>query len=217
MRKYQRTSLFLLLILVAISVLEISCVNNTTPASDAPKTQPNEWSTPKPWLLEWFFFPLNQAAERVTKKIFWLKVSPKNSPISPEKFTGYHTWTDFETFPTEKNTEVSVRAICDGPILLKKWATGYGGVVAQRCQLDKKTVTVVYGHLKLASISASINAELQTGDIIGILGKWYSSETDGERKHLHLSIHEWSTINIRGYVTTSEGLKEWKDPMKYLK
>jgi hypothetical protein len=42
MRKYQRTSLFLLLILVAISVLEISCVNNTTPASDAPKTQPNE-------------------------------------------------------------------------------------------------------------------------------------------------------------------------------
>jgi hypothetical protein len=55
--------------------------------------------------------------------------------------------------------------------LLKKWATGYGGVVAQRCQLDKKTVTVVYGHLKLASISASINAELQTGDIIGILGK----------------------------------------------
>ena len=44
-------------------------------------------------------------------------------------------------------------AVCTGPLRLKEWATGYGGVAVEQCQLDKQTVTIIYGHLRLASIT----------------------------------------------------------------
>ena len=61
-----------------------------------------------------------------------------------------------------------------------------------------------------------VNTFIQSGEQIGILGKGYSDETDGERKHLHLDIHKGSSINIAGYTPTSAGLASWIDPMKYL-
>ncbi len=54
---------------------------------------------------------------------------------------------------------------------MKKWATGYGGVVVQKCELNKEAVTVVYGHLKLASVETTINTELKAGEQLGVLGK----------------------------------------------
>lgn len=54
---------------------------------------------------------------------------------------------------------------------MKKWATGYGGVVAQKCELGKESIVVVYGHLKLASMQTAINTELKAGEKLGILGK----------------------------------------------
>ncbi len=164
-----------------------------------------------------FLFPLDRSKERVTKKTFWLRISPKNSPVSPEKFSGYHTGVDFEIFEWEEDTDIIIKAICSGPLLMKKWATGYSGVVAQKCELGKESVVVVYGHLKLASVQTAINTELKAGDQLGVLGKWYSSETDNERKHLHLSIHKWAGINIRGYVSTEWELSQWFDPLKLLK
>lgn len=160
--------------------------------------------------------PLDQWTERHTKKILGTKVSPKNSPVSPEKFTGYHAGADFETFPSEKDTEIPVRAICAGKLVLKKRATGYGGVAVQRCRIDNQEVTVVYGHLKLESISAKTDSTLEMGQTIGLLGKGFSTETDGERKHLHLSIHIGTMVDIRGYVATSGELKQWLDPLRYL-
>lgn len=212
MRKYRKISLWVFLILASLLVIEVSCTQNPTAPGDSPIDTIIK-STPS---ADKFHFPIDKGLDRVTKKTFWLQVSPKNSPVSPEKFSGYHTGTDFETFDTEKDTAISIKAICTGPLLLKKWATGYGGVAVQKCELDKELVTVVYGHLKLESIVANINAELKTGDMIGVLGKWYSSETNGERKHLHLSIHKWSGVNIRGYVATNGELVQWFDPMKYL-
>ncbi|NTU99252.1 hypothetical protein HGA64_04600 [Candidatus Falkowbacteria bacterium] len=44
-----------------------------------------------------FVPPISDALSRVTKKPFGIKVSPKNSSVSPERFTGYHTGVDFET------------------------------------------------------------------------------------------------------------------------
>lgn len=161
MRKYQKTSLLLFFMLATIFVLEVSCVKNELPPSNTPNNQPQE--TEKALNL---IFPLDKVSERVTKKTFGLYVSPKKSPVSPEKFTGYHTGTDFETFPSEKDAEISIKAICTGPLLLKKWATGYGGVAVQQCTLNKERVTVVYGHLKLESITAHNNIELQTGDTL---------------------------------------------------
>jgi hypothetical protein len=155
--------------------------------------------------------PLDRAGERVTKKPFGIFITPQNSPVQPEKFRGYHTGTDFEIFPEELNADVPVFAICDGKIALKKTATGYGGVLVESCELNGGPVTVIYGHLKLASIKKSTGDTLTQGEEIGILGKAYSAETDGERKHLHLGIHKGAGVNILGYVQSKTELSGWLD------
>jgi murein DD-endopeptidase MepM/ murein hydrolase activator NlpD len=153
--------------------------------------------------------PVFDAASRITKKTFGLYVTPKNSPVSPERFTGYHSGVDFETTASEQDVDVPVDAVCTGKIVLKKWASGYGGVLAQRCAFDGNEVVVIYGHMKLASVKVSIGDELVRGGKIGVLGKGYSTETDGERKHLHLGIHTGSTITILGYVQKESQLADW--------
>lgn len=163
-----------------------------------------------------FSAPLDRAGERITKKPFGIYITPQNSPVKPEKFRGYHTGTDFEIFPEELNADVSVKAICDGKIAVKKTATGYGGVLVESCELDSQPITVIYGHLKLASIPKKAGDDLVKGEEIGILGKAYSVETSGERKHLHLGVHEGTTVNILGYVPKEADLSGWIDPVKYM-
>jgi murein DD-endopeptidase MepM/ murein hydrolase activator NlpD len=147
----------------------------------------------------------------VTKKPFGIYITPQTSPVQPERFRGYHTGTDFEIFPEELNADVPVHAVCKGAIALKKNASGYGGVLVQNCNLENQPVTVIYGHLKLTSISKNAGDNLNAGETIGILGKAYSSETDGERKHLHLGIHKGTTVNILGYVQSQSELSGWID------
>ena len=160
----------------------------------------------------WLFQPpLDRAAERVTKKPFGIYITPQNSPVQPERFQGYHTGTDFEIFPEEISVDVSVKAICDGKILEKRTASGYGGILVQNCILDNQSITVLYGHLKLASIAKKTGDALTKREEIGVLGKAYSVETDGERKHLHLGIHKGSGIDIRGYVQNQSELSGWID------
>ncbi|HUO75338.1 MAG TPA: M23 family metallopeptidase [Candidatus Paceibacterota bacterium] len=160
--------------------------------------------------------PLTNAKSRETKKPFGIYVTPSDSPVSPEKFTGYHTGLDFETTPAEADIDVPVRALCDGTLLVKEYATGYGGVAVQSCVLDGQPVTVIYGHLKLASITPAVGSAIARGDALGVLGKGYSTETDGERKHLHLGIHKGTTINILGYVQTKAALNGWLDPAPFI-
>ncbi len=160
--------------------------------------------------------PLSSAAERITKKPFGIKVSPQNSPIQPEKFSGYHTGVDFEIFPGEENIDVPVSVICQGILIYKNYVKGYGGVAIEKCTINQEVVTVLYGHLKLSSITNRVGDELFTDAKIAILGKAYSQETDGERKHLHLSIHKSSAIELRGYVSKVSELSAWIDPQKIL-
>lgn len=183
-----------------------------SPSQDTGTTAPPEnTNIAAPQSPDGFEPPLDRASERVTKKPFGIYITPQTSPIQPERFQGYHTGTDFEVFPEELNADVSVHAICDGKISLKKSASGYGGVLVEGCTLNNQPVTIIYGHLKLASISKNTNDELSAGETIGILGKSYSSETDGERKHLHLGIHKGSRINILGYVSSQSQLSGWID------
>lgn len=157
--------------------------------------------------------PINNALSRVTKKFFGLKVSPGNSSVSPERFSGYHTGVDFETLPSEQDVDVPVYAVCSGPLKLKKSASGYGGVAVQACTTNGKDVTVVYGHLRLSSISAKVGQQLSAGEQLAVLGQGYSAETDGERKHLHLGVHRGTVINLLGYVQQSADLSQWFDPL----
>ena len=160
--------------------------------------------------------PLDRIKERVTKKPFGIYITPATSPIQPERFQGYHTGTDFEIFPEELNADVPVHAVCSGKLLVKEYASGYGGVAVESCSLDSNPITVIYGHLKLSSISNKAGSGINVGDTIGILGADKSVETDGERKHLHLGFHKGSLVNIRGYVQLESGLSEWIDPCLYV-
>ena len=157
--------------------------------------------------------PLGDALSRVSKKPFGIYITPKNSPVSPERFTGWHTGADFEIFPGEENKDVSVLAICSGKLLVKEFGRGYGGMLVQACNINNQPVTIVYGHLKLESIGPKIGDELSAGSVIGILGRGHTSETDYERKHLHLGIHKGIKVDTRGYIAAEAELKNWIDPL----
>lgn len=223
MKHLQKTYRLSFLFWVSLYVF-VSCATNTLPPKISPTGTTSEVVSETkalsgaitPSSSSWLIFPIDQALSRVTKKTFWLWITPKTSPVSPERFQGYHAWTDFETLPSEQESDIAVQAICTGPLMLKKWATGYGGVAVQKCKIDSQDVTVIYGHLKLESISASVNTSIWAWEKLAVLGKGFSHETDGERKHLHLGIHLWSVIDIRGYTSTRAELKAWMDPLKYL-
>lgn len=160
--------------------------------------------------------PVDRAAERVTKKPFGIYVTPKNSPVQPERFAGYHTGTDFEIFPGEEDLDVTVFALKDGKVLYKQWVNGYGGVLIQSATIDNNPVTILYGHLNIGSIDKKIGDNLAEGERIGVLGKGYSQETGGERKHLHLAVYRGKNINLRGYVSDRRQLNSWMNPMDVL-
>jgi len=159
--------------------------------------------------------PLDRAKDRVTKKPFGIYITRENSPIKPERFSGYHTGADFEIFANEINIDVPVKSVCTGKVVKKENISGYGGVLIAGCKLNNETVTVVYGHLKLESISKNVGDDLTAGEVIGNLGKNKSVETDGERKHLHLGIHKGLNINYSGYVFSKDNLGGWIDPCEY--
>ena len=161
--------------------------------------------------------PLVRAREKVTKKPFGIKISPQDSPIQPERFSGYHTGVDYEIFPGEENTDVSVFAICSGNLLVKKTVLGYGGALVQKCNLENQAVTIIYGHIKLSSVKQKIGDYIAEGEELAILGRGYSAETDSERKHLHLGIHKGSAITLLGYVQNQADLADWIDFEAYLK
>lgn len=99
--------------------------------------------------------------------------------------------------------------MCAGAVRFTGWVKGYGGVLIQDCTVQQQEVTVLYGHLKIASITKSTGGTLSTGATIGLLGKGYSTETDGERKHLHLSVHRGTALEYRGYVSSATELDQW--------
>jgi murein DD-endopeptidase MepM/ murein hydrolase activator NlpD len=194
---------------------EIILPTNNTPAtlSAVPKNTPETPSKKEedaaedksPWQA-----PIDQAALRVTKKPFGIFITPKNSLVSPERFSGYHTGTDFEFLENEVEPP-EFRAVCSGVVTQKRVANGYGGVLVTRCSVAEKTYSVVYGHVALGSIDKKAGDTVGAGEALGRLGKAYSSETDGERGHLHLGVYTKSEASILGYVPSKEALGAWVD------
>ncbi|MGI6373800.1 MAG: M23 family metallopeptidase [Patescibacteria group bacterium] len=159
---------------------------------------------------DYFLPPVPEFFARITKKSFGTYVTPQNSPVSPERFSGYHSGVDVEFSDLEEL--VPVTAIGDGLVIFSGRVNGYGGVVIIRHKLNGQIYSALYGHLALASLPA-LHSLVSTGDIIGALGAAYSSDTDGERRHLHLSIYPGETINFRGYASTKSELTAWLDPL----
>lgn len=151
--------------------------------------------------------PLDNALARITKKPFGIKVSPGNSPVTPEKFSGFHSGTDFEIFESEKEDDVQVKAICDGKIIQKTSVGGYGGIIIQKCQHENNPVLILYGHILLNS--STQEKEIKKGDFLALLSPANSPQSGYERKHLHLGIIKGEKINYRGYVQTEKELSNW--------
>ena len=156
-----------------------------------------------------FVAPLERIAERVTKKPFGIFVEE-------ERFTGYHTGTDFEIFSGEQQQNITVSTICGGQLRSKELAGGYGGVVLQDCIRESQPLTVLYGHLRLQSIAHNNGDYLLPGQALGVLGTAYSTETDGERAHLHLGILKGTVTNLAGYVSQQSQLSPWINPVTIL-
>lgn len=162
--------------------------------------------------------PLPNALSRETPLHFGLHVTPDpaTNPIDPpERFEGYHAATDFEIRKNEANKEIPVYAVCGGTIHYSGFAEGYGGLVTEYCNMGGQDVTVIYGHLAVDSlVEAGITVE--TGAMLGILGAARSSDTDGNRKHLHLGIVKEHSSEIRGYVQSESELDLFLDPLELI-
>jgi murein DD-endopeptidase MepM/ murein hydrolase activator NlpD len=155
-----------------------------------------------------FAEPAADFKARVTKKPFGINITPGNSPISPERFFGYHTGADAEY--TDIVTDVTVHSIADGEIVTARRASGYGGVIVLKFQLNGQDMYAIYGHVRPAGMKAA-GTKVIRGEKIAVLGTGYSTETDGERRHLHLGIANKNTIT--GYVASEAELKAtWRDP-----
>ena len=155
--------------------------------------------------------PMERLSERRIIKPFGIFITPDNSPVLPERFSGYHTGVDFEILAGEENLGVTVLAICDGELLVKRWAGGYGGVAVQACQINNEPVTVIYGHVALESIKYDVGDRISRGATLGMLAQ-PGPATDNERQHLHLGIHKGSEVNLLGYVPSQSQLESWINP-----
>ncbi|MFH2104803.1 MAG: peptidoglycan DD-metalloendopeptidase family protein [Parcubacteria group bacterium] len=160
--------------------------------------------------------PIRDAEGRISKKPFGIKITPATSPVQPEKFSGYHTGTDFEVREAEVNQEVAVHPICAGKIKEVKKVSGYGGVVIQSCTINNESVSVIYGHISISQSPIVSGDQVALNNQIAVLADHESIESGGERKHLHLGIYKSDQIDLRGYVSTEAELKEWINPESIL-
>jgi hypothetical protein len=212
----KKVIIVILIILTALIAFWSFQKKSEAPTIQIPPSE-NEINLKQPLVPEIAFnIPLLNSQERITKKPFGILIDPRTSPVQREKFSGYHTGTDFETFPEEANIDVEVRSICAGEIIQKKKVFGYGGVIVQSCILEEEKITVIYGHLKLSGSLAEVGKTFSTGDKLALLGADSSTDTDGERKHLHLGIKRGDTIDWRGYVSRENELSGWLNPEKII-
>ena len=184
--------------------------STTEPSAPSPSTELASPETQTTYLYQ----PTVDFASRVTKKPFAIYVTPENSPITPERFTGWHTGADAEY--EDITAEVTVHAISNGTVRSSRRANGYGGIVVIEHTINNQTLLVIYGHLDPTSLIRE-NSSVTAGQQIGILGKGGTDETDGERKHLHLGILSTPKLNVRGYVDSPTKLTDWLDPLTFFK
>lgn len=197
---------------INVNTAVVTNVNTVPPANVNAVPAANTNTNAAPAVLT---SPLDKSTQRITKKFFGTYITPKNSPVQPEKFTGYHTAVDFEVFASEAKIDVPVVAACTGKVRASQTVSGYGGVLVQDCVVAGQTVTALYGHIRLSSISVKVGANLKAGTKFAVLGTGFTSETSGERKHLHFGLHKGTAIAWKGYVSAKTALVDWLDPQKY--
>lgn len=132
-----------------------------------------------------------------------------------DRFYGYHAGEDVEVLPEFEGSDIEVRAAAEGYIVYKNWVGGYGGVVIIEHEIAGEIYRSLYGHLDLDSVTQAVGEPLQKGEVFALLGDPYSTQTDGERQHLHFSVWKGGAVQLAGYVTNENELEEWLDPQDF--
>ncbi|TSC64505.1 MAG: hypothetical protein G01um1014106_99 [Parcubacteria group bacterium Gr01-1014_106] len=156
-------------------------------------------------------YPVRGFASAITKKPFGLFVRPGQSPVEPERFTGYHAAVD-----AELPADTPVFSIAAGTSLRSGRVSGYGGLVVIEHRVEGQRLVGVYGHLDPADLPP-VGKRIDAGGRIGKLGGGFTHETDGERPHLHFGLYAGPGVDVRGYVPTEKDLALWRDPIHFLR
>lgn len=156
--------------------------------------------------------PVLEFKERITLKPFGIYITPENSPVQPERFSGYHNAVDVEY--TDTDEDVAVFAIADGEVVLSRIVSGYGGATIIRHEIRGEDIDVMYAHLDPNSLP-TVGDTVAAGEQIGIFGEGNTAETDFERKHLHFSMQPAGKLDLRGYVQNESELQNWYDPLDF--
>lgn len=169
--------------------------------------------------LSWSY-PLYNTLQRENYKTFGQYINSefyKNKDnLFPAKYYGYHAGTDFEISPQELDKKIPVFAIYSGTITFIGNVQGYGGLILE--ELDNKNLTALYGHLNIKNTELKVGDKVKTGKQISYLGKAFSDETGGERKHLHFAIYKGDGQYFKGYEENKNDLNQkWIDPVEFLK
>lgn len=175
------------------------------PAAQPPPSNPPPVA-PTPAIVA----PVADFKARITKKFFGTYVTPQNSPVQPERFTGYHTGVDVEY--GDRTDDVPVVAVVDAQVTMAQWMSGYGGLLVLRGSISGHEDYLLYGHLRPSSLPA-VGSAVKQGDQVGLLGTAFSHDTDGERRHLHFAIYARDPADIRGYVQSQSELSAWQNPL----
>lgn len=195
---------FLLITILFAGILIYKNKSHIPTPSPSPSTvQISLTSTP---IIDTLVKPVSEFKQRITKKFFGTYVTPQNSPVSPEKFTGFHTGVDIEY--EDISDDVPIYSIDDGQIIYSGHVNGYGGFIA----IQYLQYIGIYGHLRPSSLITN-HIKVKKGQNIAVLGTGYSSETDGERKHLHFAILKGQKLDFRGYVQNQSDLSFWLNPL----
>jgi murein DD-endopeptidase MepM/ murein hydrolase activator NlpD len=203
--------LIVLIVVLMVGFL-VNRIVNTPPSispSATPATSPAITPSVSPVAIG-LADPIADFKARITKKTFGMHITPATSPVQPEKFTGYHTGIDVEY--TDVTADVPVYALADDTIAYSGWVSGYGGALIIKADIKGATHSVLYGHLRPASLPA-VGTKFKKGDQMAVLGTGYSHETDGERRHLHFSVLSNDRIDLKGYVSNKSDLSGWLDPL----
>ena len=102
------------------------------------------------------------------------------------------------------------------------FVSGYGGLLVLKGSIDKNPVPgtgfsdqsryFLYGHVRPSRLPA-VGSTVKQGDQVGGLGTAFSSETDGERRHLHFAVYTKDPVDLRGYVQNQSELSAWQNPL----
>lgn len=163
-----------------------------------------------------WYYPMDHYFERQTVKTFGTLINDdfykgKEQLFPYNRFYGYHTGVDLETFADEQNKLVPVYAVGGGKVSYIGSLSGYGGVILER--LDGENHTALYGHVKISSLLYKLGDHINGGQVLTYLGDAFSKETSKERKHLHFAIHKGVDLYFHGHED-SLGLlhAKWENP-----